>query len=70
MPKEKKQDKLEYDDIQRQVLEEVDQAEDNSENKSSGRQASWDRYYGRSLGNEVKGRSKFTPEKSWTPLNG
>ena len=45
------------DEIQRTVLSEIQSAKDNRQ--TAKREKSWDRYYGRKLGNEKKGRSQF-----------
>lgn len=46
--------------VQSVVVDEVKSAKDYTEKVQSGdRMARWDRYYGRKLGNEKKGRSKF-----------
>ena len=50
---------LSYDQIQEIVCKEVDAAAEYSTKRLPRRQEAWDRYYGRPLGNEVDGRSKF-----------
>lgn len=52
--------KIAEDTLERYVLSEIDSATDFVEkNISPQRTKSWDRYYGRPLGNERQGRSKF-----------
>lgn len=50
---------MKHDDIEQAVLAEIKVAEDYVKIHSPKREKSWDRYYGRKLGNEVKGRSQF-----------
>jgi len=51
---------MSWDDIQLLAVAEVDAAKKYVEqNRSIDRTARWDRYYGRPLGNEMKGRSKY-----------
>jgi len=50
---------LSYEQIETIVSREIDQAKEYSDKRLKRRQQAWDRYYGRPLGNEVKGRSKF-----------
>lgn len=50
---------LTYEDIEHLVDIEIQAAEEYKLTRSDKREKSWDRYYGRPLGNEVKGRSKF-----------
>lgn len=45
------------DEIQRIVIAEIQSAKD--KRQTAKREKSWDRYYGRKLGNEKKGRSQF-----------
>lgn len=45
------------EEIQRLVLAEIQSAKDNRQ--TTKREKNWDRYYGRQLGNEKKGRSQF-----------
>lgn len=52
--------KMTFEEIEREVLAEIQEAEDYTEKNISPRRIkAWDRYYGRPLGNETKGRSKF-----------
>lgn len=51
--------KMTHDEVQREVLAEIQAAEDNRGVQTTKREALWDRYYGRALGNEKKGRSQF-----------
>jgi len=48
-----------FEEIEKDVTTEIDAAEEYSRKRSPRRETSWDRYYGRKLGNEVKGRSQF-----------
>jgi len=50
---------LTYEEIERLVEIEIKDAEEYSGIRSGKRETNWDRYYGRKLGNEVKGRSQF-----------
>jgi hypothetical protein len=50
---------MDYQDIEKRVLPEIKLAEDYAENRADRRNKSWDRYKGKPLGNEVKGRSRF-----------
>ena len=51
---------MEWDEIQRQAQAEVDAAKRYvEENRVGDRSNRWDRYHGRPLGNEVKGRSRY-----------
>jgi len=59
MPKEEKNKQLSYNEIQLLIADEIKSAEEYQERRSSRRITSWDRYYGKKLGNEVKGRSQF-----------
>lgn len=59
MTKEAKDKPKSEDEIQRLVLAEIKSAEDNRSAQTSKREKNWDRYYGRKLGNEKKGRSQF-----------
>ena len=52
-------DKLSNEQIQQIASREIDAAEDYATKRLPRRKEAWDRYYGRPLGNEVKGRSKF-----------
>jgi len=52
-------EKLSFDDVERVVTKEVFAAQEFTELRVPKRETSWDRYYGRPLGNEVNGRSKF-----------
>jgi len=54
-----KRKQLSEEQIEQIVSKEVDAAEEYSKKRLPRRKESWDRYYGRKLGNEVKGRSKF-----------
>ena len=58
--KDQNSNKMTWDEIQRQARAEVSAAKRFVEqNRASGRTDRWDRYYGRPLGNEMKGRSKY-----------
>ncbi len=48
-----------FDDIEHAVNLEIKLAEDHNAQRATKRTKSWDNYYGRPLGNEVKGRSQF-----------
>lgn len=50
---------MSFDDIQQAVLVEIANAEDNRTFQKEKRTEYWDRFYGRNLGNERKGRSQF-----------
>lgn len=50
---------LSFDEIERLATKEIEDAQENINQHSVKREKSWDRYYGRKLGNEVKGRSQF-----------
>jgi len=50
---------LSHEEIERLVEIEIKDAEEYSGIRSGKRETNWDRYYGRKLGNEVKGRSQF-----------
>lgn len=50
---------LSYDEIEHLVSIEIKDAEEHNRTRAGKREKSWDRYYGRKLGNEVKGRSQF-----------
>jgi len=50
---------LSYEEIERLVEIEIKDAEEYSGTRAGKRETNWDRYYGRKLGNEVKGRSQF-----------
>ena len=50
---------LSYDEIERLVEIEVKDAEEHNRTRAGKRETNWDRYFGRKLGNEVKGRSQF-----------
>jgi len=50
---------MSFDEIQREALAEIQTAEDNRGTRAEKRETNWDRYYGRKLGNEKKGRSQF-----------
>ena len=49
-----------WDEIELEVLHEIDAASKYiQQDRAPDRTTRWDRYYGRKLGNEVKGRSKY-----------
>lgn len=48
-----------FDEIERIATKEIDVAQEFVSQHSGKREKSWDRYYGRPLGNEVNGRSQF-----------
>jgi len=50
---------LSFEDIEKLVEKEVKDAEEYNKIRAKKRETGWDRYYGRKLGNEVKGRSQF-----------
>ena len=50
---------LSYEQIEEIVNKEVEAAIEYSDKRLARRKEAWDRYYGRPLGNEVRGRSKF-----------
>ena len=56
---EKKKKGMEWSEVQRIVKGEIDSAMQNRSAQSERRTKAWDRYYGRKLGNEKKGRSQF-----------
>lgn len=57
MPKQNSS--MSFDEIERLATKEIEVAQENNTQRSGKREKSWDRYYGRKLGNEVKGRSQF-----------
>ena len=61
MPEQNKPKAMNNDEIQREILAEIKAAEDSPGRGTqvAKRETSWDRYYGRKLGNEKKGRSQF-----------
>lgn len=50
---------LSFEDIERLTESEIKAAEEYNQLRAKKRETSWDRYYGKKLGNEVKGRSQF-----------
>jgi len=52
-------DSMAFEDIEHDISIEIKAAQDNNNDRAGKREKSWDRYYGRKLGNEVKGRSQF-----------
>ena len=51
---------MKWDDIEKTAVYEIEDAVRYiADNKSADRREKWDRYYGRNLGNEKKGRSKY-----------
>ena len=52
-------EKLTFEEIEQAVEKEIEAAQTDSSDRAGKRETSWDRYYGRKLGNEVKGRSQF-----------
>ena len=54
-----KNNKMSFEEIEKECLEEISAAEEFSKKLANKRMANWDRYYGEKLGNEVKGRSQF-----------
>lgn len=52
-------EELTFEEIEQSVVKEIEAAQTYSGNRAGQREKSWDRYYGKKLGNEVKGRSQF-----------
>lgn len=59
MSSDQKNEKMSDAEIELQVLAEIQSAEENRTTQAEKRNTSWDRYYGKKLGNEKKGRSQF-----------
>lgn len=52
-------EKLSFEEVEQLVEKEIQEAQEYTSQRAGKREASWDRYYGKGLGNEVKGRSQF-----------
>ena len=55
---------LDYSDIEKTVLPEIAAAKEYSDLRVDRRNKAWERYRGKPLGNEVKGRSKFVTRET------
>jgi len=50
---------LDYEDIEKKILPEIEAAKEYADLRVDRRNKAWDRYRGKPLGNEIKGRSRF-----------
>ncbi|MBW2036421.1 MAG: hypothetical protein JRI41_02915 [Deltaproteobacteria bacterium] len=54
-----KNEPMGFEDIEKAVEKEIEAAQEARSARAPDRQKNWDRYFGKPLGNEVKGRSQF-----------
>jgi hypothetical protein len=57
-------EKMTFEDIERDVTGEIKAAEEHTDQINADRKKTWNAYYGKKLGNEVKGRSQFITKET------